>query len=173
MATIENLGAQLFRRIHQAAEAPSIREAKASTRHQAGPVPSRPEPSPVEAAIVKRTEEVQRRETSAAEVLTKAGRANEKVEHETRMSLDELSDMLQKVNLTFDLFEIQARFSVDRQTGDISVEVINQRTGEVIRKIPPYDIAEFVQSVVSPSTPHLDVGVEGSGEGGILTDIRV
>ncbi len=63
----------------------------------------------------------------------------EKVEAPERMSLQEMAKLLSRVNLTFDLFEIQARFSVDEARGEIQIEVLNSKTGEVIRKIPPYE----------------------------------
>jgi len=80
-----------------------------------------------------------------------------------QMSITELEEMLRKVNLTFDLFEIQAKFSVNADTGEISVQIVNQRTGEVIRSIPPYDVPEMVQSI-GKQVPY---GLDGS----ILTDV--
>lgn len=56
-----------------------------------------------------------------------------------RLSLTEIAKILSRVNLTFDLFEIQAKFSVDESRGGIQIEIINNKTGEVIRRIPPYE----------------------------------
>lgn len=70
---------------------------------------------------------------------------SQRVKYREPMSLEELADILRKVNLTFDLFEVQAKFQVDLKTGEVTVQVINQRTGEVIRKIPPYDLPDFAR----------------------------
>ena len=56
-----------------------------------------------------------------------------------RLTLTEIAQILRRVNLTFDLFEIQAKFSIDESRGGIQIEVINNKTGEVIRRIPPYE----------------------------------
>lgn len=49
-------------------------------------------------------------------------------------SLTELAEVLRKVNLTFDLFEINASISVEED--EVVVRIVNQRTGELIRQIP-------------------------------------
>lgn len=132
MATIEKLGAafiqKLFRRPSLDLKIP-MKEVAGKTekpvrvRHDANanaePIDTkqqRPESSPVRS------------------------RASENVIEQKRMSLEELAELLRKINLTFDLFEVQAKFSTDPVTGQIKVEVVNQRTGEVIRKIPPYEV---------------------------------
>ena len=83
-----------------------------------------------------------------------------------RMSLNELADLLRKVNLTFDLFEIQAIYSVDHESGEVTVKVINQRTGEVIRKIPPYDLPKIIKALENERL------VNGSSPEGLITDIK-
>ncbi|MBN2082816.1 flagellar protein FlaG [bacterium] len=54
-------------------------------------------------------------------------------------SLDELAEMLRKLNLTFDLFEIEAEYSVEEDSHEIKVIIRNTRTGEIIRRIPPFE----------------------------------
>lgn len=111
-------------------------------------------PSVQYTAKIRRSEEAQRsRESSASST---PEREPAKI---SRMSVEELAEVLRKVNLTFDTFEIQAKFIIDQSTGDTSVEVINQRTGEVIRKIPPYDVPKVAQAILD-------------GEA-LLTDIKV
>jgi uncharacterized FlaG/YvyC family protein len=56
-----------------------------------------------------------------------------------QISLDELAENLRRMNMTFDLFEIQAKFSIDKETHEIKIVVRNTKTGEVIRRIPPTD----------------------------------
>ena len=60
------------------------------------------------------------------------------------LSLSEIANLLNKVNLHFDLFEIQAKFTIDKASGGILIEVRNNQTGEVIRRIPPYDAIRFL-----------------------------
>ena len=55
------------------------------------------------------------------------------------MSYAEISSMLNKVNIYLDQFEIQASYTVDKTTGGVQIEIVNKTTGEVIRKIPPYE----------------------------------
>jgi uncharacterized FlaG/YvyC family protein len=152
MATIENLGASYIRRLEltvaanrQASSESNRTEAKKTSIKSDVRVADLPVES-------RRTEEAEHRETS-----TRRGRAHENDERFHRMSLDELAEMLRKVNLTFDLFEIQAIFSIDQKTGDVTVEVINQRTGEVIRKIPPYDIGEMVDALETGESVLTDI----------------
>jgi uncharacterized FlaG/YvyC family protein len=83
------------------------------------------------------------------------------------MSSSELADILRRVNLTFDLFEIQAFINVDRESGEVTVQVINQRTGEVIRKIPPYDVPKIIEALDN-ALPNQGGSVEG-----LITDIKV
>jgi len=53
------------------------------------------------------------------------------------LSLEELQEMLRKINLTFDLFEIAAEYTIDEEANRVKVVVRNTRTGKVIRRIPP------------------------------------
>ena len=59
-------------------------------------------------------------------------------------SLKELAVKLSKVNPSFDLFEIQAKVSIDETTGGILIRVINNKTGEEIMKIPPYQAIALI-----------------------------
>lgn len=140
MATIEHLGATLFSRL----------TGKKLTQDNL-PRPDRVKSEgKVEIPIVERagksrsTKEVKMPEDLSIE--TEKPKEQVKPVEIQRMSIEELAAQLRKVNLTFDMFEIQAKFTVNKQTGEISVEVINQRTGEVIRKVPPYDVPDFIDS---------------------------
>jgi len=140
MATIGNLGA-----------ANSIRITRESTELEItlkngrlGNSKPEAEVSVKEKPEIRKTEEAQlSRESSDGRV-----RVREiKQEQRERMSVQELEELLRKVNLSFDLFEIQATYTVDNHTGDVSVQIINQRTGEVIRKIPPYEVPRVAQAL--------------------------
>ncbi len=61
----------------------------------------------------------------------------ERAEVKTPVTTEELAEMLRRINLTFDLFEVAAKYSIDKDGGQIRVTLINTHTGEVIRRIPP------------------------------------
>ncbi|HDS31040.1 MAG TPA: flagellar protein FlaG [Firmicutes bacterium] len=141
MATIENLGAQLIRFPDNPVQVQK-------------PLPDKVRVKSGESVVIPAAKKTDARpqsghveEASHREASSRRGRATERAQQFQRMSLDELAEMLRRINLTFDLFEIQAKFSVDQTTGRVSVEVINQRTGEVIRKIPPYDVGRIIESL--------------------------
>lgn len=162
MATIENLGASFIRmELPARADRPEPNKLNLKASREASNAMAKARAAAqaaakaaVQRATAERTEEVEHRETSI-----ERGRANERSQPRRRMTLEELAEMLRKVNLTFDLFEIQASITVDQKTGDISVEVINQRTGEVIRKIPPYDVSTMVESLETGDSVLTDVEV--------------
>ena len=60
-----------------------------------------------------------------------------------RMTREELLEMLDRINLTFDLFEVQAKFYVDEEDDEVKVIIRNLRTGQLIRTIPPEEFAEY------------------------------
>jgi uncharacterized FlaG/YvyC family protein len=91
------------------------------------------------------------------------GSGNEAAKPREQMSLAELAEVLHRVNLTFDLFEIRANYTVNSNTGDVIVQIVNQRTGEIIRRIPPYDL-EAIAQTISTQKPF---GLSGS----LLTDV--
>jgi uncharacterized FlaG/YvyC family protein len=74
----------------------------------------------------------------------------------TQKTFAEMSTMLSKVNLYLDQFEIQARYSMDPASGNIQIEVRNNTTGEVIRRIPPYEAAKLFQDPVKAAGLLLD-----------------
>jgi len=80
------------------------------------------------------------------------------------MTGSELAEVLRRVNLTSDLFEVQAKFMIN-PSGEVSIQITNQRTGEVIRKIPPYEVQKIAQAISN--------GAGGSDPiGSLLTDIK-
>jgi len=152
MATIGNLGAADSSRIVHLRTSGTLASDSVQVKgKRADGIPFVPAAPPI-----RRTEEApDSRESSKGR-----GRAIESnVEQTKRMSLEELAEALKKVNVTFDLFEIQARFIIDSTSGDISIQIINQRTGEVIRKIPPYELPQFAQLIESGEPLVTDVKV--------------
>jgi len=154
MATIENLGAAYSVRIARQGAAqeslPFVRRAEVM----------RDKPSVALAKEGRRVTEIRHKEEAQKSQDSSAGRSRA-IEKKTvqieRMTIEELAEMLRKVNLTFDLFEIQAKFTVDKKTGDITVEIINQRTGEVIRRIPPYDLPGVADAIKAGEPAVTDV----------------
>lgn len=150
MATIENLGAAFSGQIVRQNRIPDrVPGSKRDDGARGINIPATRR-----AAEIRPAEEAQ----FSRETLVERGRAIEKMKEQIeQMSLEEFAEMLRKVNLTFDVFEIQARYTIDRESGDISIEVINQRTGEVIRKIPPYEIPDLVNAVLTGGAAVTDV----------------
>ena len=66
-----------------------------------------------------------------------------------QLSLDELAENLRRMNMTFDLFEIQAKFLVDKSDRQVKVIVQNTKTGEVIRSIPPTEFSTIYNRFVT------------------------
>lgn len=60
-----------------------------------------------------------------------------KPERREPITTEELAENLRRMNMTFDLFEIQAKFIIDEEDNDIKIIVRNTKTGDIIRVIPP------------------------------------
>jgi len=58
------------------------------------------------------------------------------------ISMDDLADTLSRVNLTFDLFEIEAEYKIDTDENRVIITLHNNRTGKLIRRIPPDEFKE-------------------------------
>ena len=149
MVTIESLGTTLFQQVTQKAKAAQpatlhLDNAPRQVEKQATEtvLPGKKEISPAEA---KRLREALMAQIAKSPDTDSGSRHVE--QQPKQMSLAELAEVLHKVNLTFDIFEVQANFSVDMKTGDVSVQIVNQRTGEVIRRIPPYDLSAIAKVI--------------------------
>lgn len=59
-----------------------------------------------------------------------------------------LERALKDLNDAFSAFDIQLKFRVHDQTHDIMVQVVNVRTGEVIREIPPKKILDMFAEMI-------------------------
>jgi uncharacterized FlaG/YvyC family protein len=143
MATIENLGAALFQQTGQSGLRGLPKKVKLPERSNGEAIPL---PAAQNASYPPGNVDL----PGAKDVIkphVEQSSSSRPAKHIERMSIEELAAMLRKVNLTFDLFEIQASFSVDAATGDVTVKVINQRTGEVIRQIPPYKIPDIIRNL--------------------------
>jgi uncharacterized FlaG/YvyC family protein len=100
-----------------------------------GPLPGSAKPAPQEAATAPAPPPVSTGKAADAQAVPGMPQ---------QISTEDLAKMLQKVNLTFDLFEIEADASIDPDSHELKVIVRNTRTGEVIRRIPPHDFkAQF------------------------------
>jgi uncharacterized FlaG/YvyC family protein len=64
-----------------------------------------------------------------------------------RLSFDELRDMMRRVNMYLDPFEVQTQFIVDKGSGDVVVKIVNTVSGKVIRRIPA---GEFERALNAP-----------------------
>lgn len=63
------------------------------------------------------------------------------------LSFDELRDLMRKVNMYIDPFELQVRFIVDDNSGDVVLNIVYTVSGEVIRRIPS---SEFEAALKAP-----------------------
>ena len=140
MATLGNLGAVNS----------NLTAKPRSTEHE---LPIKARHKPVKQAEVPVAQKA-KKATSQEEALQNrdSSTGREKAIEQTReqlkpRTLDELAELLRKVNLTFVLFEIQTRYQVNLETGEVSLQIVNQRTGEVIRKIPPYDVPRVAEAL--------------------------
>jgi len=66
---------------------------------------------------------------------------------QSRMSYAEISSRLSEVNIYLDQFEIQALYTVDKQSGGIQIKIVNNSTGEVLRQIPPYEAVKVLSDL--------------------------
>lgn len=57
---------------------------------------------------------------------------------------DEIQESLASVNKALDAFNIEARFSVHKETGQVIVRLLNTKTGDIIREIPPERLLDLV-----------------------------
>ena len=62
------------------------------------------------------------------------------------LSKSELAELLRRINMSFDIFEIQSRFIIDPNGLDeLKIEIRNTVTGELIRKIPMTELSDLYQ----------------------------
>ncbi|MHB9143839.1 MAG: flagellar protein FlaG [Symbiobacteriia bacterium] len=59
----------------------------------------------------------------------------------------ELQAAASKLNRAAAAFDVQARFSVHKATGQILVKIVNTRTGQVLREIPPERMLDLASSM--------------------------
>jgi len=158
MVTIDGFGAAMIGRLSQT----GATQPKVSTQKQKAPAPELPQ------LVLPGQGKTQSPETQQLLGISQTGSG--KPEHQSsqsegkQLTPSEFAEVLHRVNLTSDLFEVQAKFMID-PTGDISIQITNQRTGEVIRKIPPYEVQKIAQAISN--------GAGGSDPiGSLLTDIK-
>ena len=114
---------------------PRSRGQSSTTHHSPEAVNRRPAPEAAEGSV----------KVNAVAKAQESEKA--KVQTEEPVSKDELAEMLRKFNLTFDLFEIEAQYSVEENGHRIKVVIQNTRTGEIIRKIPPYEFVTNYEDI--------------------------
>jgi len=110
---------------------------------RSAPQPLPPAPTPGSAKPAPDAQPVHNSSPAPAPSAAAHGQADPAVE---RISTDELEQMLNKVNLTFNLFEIESQVSVDQNSHELHVVVRNTRTGDVIRRIPAYEFKASFES---------------------------
>ena len=124
--------------------APPVRE-----QPRAVPEPSRHEPPPAPAPVIHTEESPPAGQVSSG--------STERVQDQ--VSRDELAEMLRKVNLTFDLFEIAAEYSIEEDGKRISITVRNTRTGEILRRIPPGEFLDNLRDIRQGLGMHINASI--------------
>lgn len=56
-----------------------------------------------------------------------------------------LEDAIEQLNRAISLLNHRLNFSVDESTGRLMAEIVNAETNEIIRKVPPERVLEFVR----------------------------
>lgn len=59
----------------------------------------------------------------------------------------ELNRVSERLNQAAEVFDVQARFSVHKATGEIMIKIVNTRTGRVLREIPPERMLDIAASM--------------------------
>ena len=70
--------------------------------------------------------------------------------------LQHYDELLKKLNLTVDIFNLEFRREIHQGTGEIMVSIINKETGEVLRQVPPEKILDMVAEMLK----HLGLAVD-------------
>ncbi|MEW6441343.1 MAG: flagellar protein FlaG [bacterium] len=107
-------------------------------------IPLRPQPDP-ERSVVRRVAPVSKgapaqRERTSGEFLSGGTRHGLAAPAGSR----NLPEMLRRPTGPTD---VGIHFEIQEETGDVSVEVMNRETGELIRRIPPEDVSRLHQKL--------------------------
>lgn len=79
---------------------------------------------------------------------TDGGQANEGAKSsKPRLRMADLDSVANKLNGAASALDVQAHFSVHKSTGRIMVKIINTRTGQVLREIPPEKLVDLASSM--------------------------
>ncbi len=62
-------------------------------------------------------------------------------------TIQEVREAVDRINETMELYRTELRFVLHEESGEIMVKVINAKTQEVIREIPPEWVLKIVASV--------------------------
>lgn len=60
---------------------------------------------------------------------------------------EDVQKAAERLNQAASAFDIQAHFSVHRATHEIMVKIVNTRTGQVLREIPPEKVLDLAASM--------------------------
>ena len=63
------------------------------------------------------------------------------------VSRDEINDIVKRLNKTFDNENERITFSYHEKTNRIIIKVLDSKTNEVLREIPPKDILKLVENI--------------------------
>ena len=69
----------------------------------------------------------------------------EKLKEKSQESRERLEEIKAEANQLLTKFNIQLDFNVDNDLGSLVVEVRNQESGEIVRKVPPENMIRFAR----------------------------
>ena len=71
-------------------------------------------------------------------------------EPHARLSLAELERAVEALNEFLGFVQVKVTFVVDRSTHQVTIRVVDSRTNEVIREVPPEEMMRRMQRMVEP-----------------------
>ena len=66
---------------------------------------------------------------------------------QTKLSQEELKELSKALNHFLSLFNLETKLVYNKDAGQVVVQVIDQRTNEVIKQIPPEELLEVAKRI--------------------------
>jgi len=66
---------------------------------------------------------------------------------QTKLSQEELKELSQALNHFLSLFNLETKLVYNKDAGQVVVQVIDKRTNEVIKQIPPEELLEVAKKI--------------------------
>jgi flagellar protein FlaG len=66
---------------------------------------------------------------------------------QTKLSQEELKELSKALNHFLSLFNLETKLVYDKDAGQVIVQVIDKRTNEVVKQIPPEELLEVAKRI--------------------------